>query len=265
MAEIPGPAVDEDEWSDDEFEGYVDNTDGEPQCKYIESTDVGKECDMGEIPEYSLSPGINHQCSDAVTPLEIYKMLLTDDILDQIVKQTILYADQYITSHPVLPHSRVHGWSRETFTREELQKFISLITVMGLVNLPTLEDHWVTTWPYSSQTCSKVLKRDRFTLILKFLHLNNNAHYIPKGQSGHDPLYKLRPLLDPLIGNFQAAYTLNREVSVDEAMVGFKGRLSFLQYLPRKPTKWGMKAFVLADSSNGYVYNWKLYTGKDKS
>jgi hypothetical protein len=48
-------------------------------------------------------------------------------------------------------------------------------------------------------------------------------------------------------------------------MVGFKGRLSFLQYLPRKPTKWGMKAFVLADSSNGYVYNWKLYTGKDKS
>ena len=92
-------------------------------------------------------------------------------------------------------------------------------------------------------------------------YLNNNAHNIPKGQPGHDPLYKLRPLLDPLIGNFQAAYTLNRELSVDEAMVGFKGRLSFLQYLPRKPTKWGMKAFVLADSSNGYVYNWKLYTG----
>ena len=165
MAEIPGPAVDEEEWSDDEFEGYVDNTDGEPQCKEtkdVESTaelDVGKECEVRGIPEYSQLPGINHQCSDAVTPLEIYNMLLTDDILDQIVKQTILYADQYTTSHPVLPHSRVHGWSREPFTREELQKFISLIIVMGLVNLPTLEDHWVTTWPYSSQTCSKVCKQ----------------------------------------------------------------------------------------------------------
>ena len=31
----------------------------------------------------------------------------------------------------------------------------------------------------------------------------------------------------------------------------------------KKPTKWDMKTWVLADSSNGYVYNWKLYTGKD--
>ena len=46
-------------------------------------------------------------------------------------------------------------------------------------------------------------------------------------------------------------------------MVGFKGRLAFLQYMPKKPQKWGMKAWVLADSSNRYVWNWKLYTGKD--
>ena len=45
-------------------------------------------------------------------------------------------------------------------------------------------------------------------------------------------------------------------------MIGFKGRLSFIQYLPKKPTKWGMKAFVLADSRNGYTYNWRLYTGE---
>ena len=66
------------------------------------------------------------------------------------------------------------------------------------------------------------------------------------------------------MANFRGAYTLNRELSVDEAMVGFKGRLSFIQYLPKKPTKWGMKAFVLADSSTGYVYNWRLYTGMCK-
>ena len=108
----------------------------------------------------------------------------------------------------------------------------------------------------------QVLKRDRFSLIMKFLHLSNNESYIPRGQPGHDPLHKLRPLLGPLIANFQSAYTLNRELSIDEAMVGFKGRLSFIQYLPKKPTKWGMKAYVLADSTTGYVYNWRLYTGK---
>ncbi|CAI8040221.1 PiggyBac transposable element-derived protein 4 [Geodia barretti] len=48
-------------------------------------------------------------------------------------------------------------------------------------------------------------------------------------------------------------------------MIGFKGRLVFIQYLPKKPTKWGMKAYVLADSSTGYVWAWMLYTGKDNS
>ena len=46
-------------------------------------------------------------------------------------------------------------------------------------------------------------------------------------------------------------------------MISFKGRLSWIQYMPKKPTKWDMKAWVLVDASNGYVYNWILYTGKD--
>ena len=105
------------------------------------------------------------------------------------------------------------------------------------------------------------MKRDRFSLVLKFFHVADNNSYIPKGQPGHDPLFKIRSFLEPLIANFQECYTPHRELSVDEAMVGFKGRLSFIQYLPKKPTKWGMKSYVLADSSNGYVWNWRLYTG----
>ena len=105
------------------------------------------------------------------------------------------------------------------------------------------------------------MKRDRFSLILRFLHLNDNRHYKKKGEDGHDPLFKLRPFLEPLIVQFQKSYTLSKEVCVDETMIGFKGRLSFIQYMPKKPTKWGMKAFVLADSCTGYMYNWHLYTG----
>ena len=31
-------------------------------------------------------------------------------------------------------------------------------------------------------------------------------------------------------------------------MIGTRGRLSFLQYLPKKPTKWGIKLWVCAES-----------------
>ena len=96
---------------------------------------------------------------------------------------------------------------------------------------------------------------------MKFLHLNDNTQYVSKGQPGHDPIFKLRPFLQSLLANFQQAVTLDRDLSVDEQMISFKGRLGFLQYMPKKPVKWGMKAFVLAESKTGYVYNWRLYTG----
>ena len=107
----------------------------------------------------------------------------------------------------------------------------------------------------------QVLKRDRFSLLLKFIHLNDNSGYIQKGDPGHNPLYKIHPFLDPLLANFQAAYVRGHELSLDEAMIGFKERLGFIQYLPKKPKKWRMKAFVLADSITSYTYKWRLYTG----
>ena len=127
--------------------------------------EIGGECEVGEpsqIPDYSRTAGCNHPCING-TPLDFLKMLLTDDILDKIVEQTNLYASQYISSHDLPPRSRVHGWSQEPFTREEL---IALIIIMGLVNLPALEDLWKATWPYSSQTCCKV---NRHTHSLEFV------------------------------------------------------------------------------------------------
>lgn len=103
----------------------------------------------------------------------------------------------------------------------------------------------------------------RFELLLKFLCLNDSRKQPARGQPGYDKLYKVRPLLDAVVKNFQSSYTPIENLSIDESMVGFKGRLAFLQYMPKKPQKWGMKAWVLADSSKGYIWNWKLYTGKD--
>ena len=60
-----------------------------------------------------------------------------------------------------------------------------------------------------------------------------------------DPLYKLRPFLQPLLTNFQHHYTLHREVSVDETMIGFKGRLGFLQYMPKKDYEMGTESLCV--------------------
>ena len=46
-------------------------------------------------------------------------------------------------------------------------------------------------------------------------------------------------------------------------MIKFKGRCSFKQYIPLKPIKRDYKVWVRADE-NGYVCQFKIYTGKGK-
>ena len=57
-------------------------------------------------------------------------------------------------------------------------------------------------------------------------------------------------------------YKPHSNVSIDERMVRNKGRYSFRQYIKDKPTKWGMKWWVLADSCNDYTYNFDLHLGR---
>ena len=57
-------------------------------------------------------------------------------------------------------------------------------------------------------------------------------------------------------------YLPHRDVAVDEAMIKFQGRSSLKQYMPLKPTKRGIKVWVLADSHNGYFWRFEVYTGK---
>ena len=52
-------------------------------------------------------------------------------------------------------------------------------------------------------------------------------------------------------------------MSIDEKMIKSNNRCSFKQYLPDKKAKYGIKVFELAESSSGYVSNFKIYTGKN--
>ncbi len=44
-------------------------------------------------------------------------------------------------------------------------------------------------------------------------------------------IFKVRKILDIVTFNFDMEYNLGESISVDEAMIPFKGRLSFKQYM----------------------------------
>nr|KAG5702575.1 hypothetical protein BaRGS_003735 [Batillaria attramentaria] len=71
------------------------------------------------------------------------------------------------------------------------------------------------------------IKREtnRFLAILAFLHVNDNATYVPYGQPDHDPIHKIRPFMSHLQKKFAEAYVPEQKIALDEAMCPFKGRL----------------------------------------
>ena len=101
----------------------------------------------------------------------------------------------------------------------------------------------------------------RFELLMSFFHLNDSEKQPPHGSPDFDKQFKIRPLLNKIVNSFMSIYVPHQHIIVDETMIGFKGRLAWVQYMPKKPTKWGIKAWVLADSKSGYAWNFNLYTG----
>ena len=85
---------------------------------------------------------------------------------------------------------------------------------------------------------------------------------VPRGSPGYDKLHKVRPVITALAQPFLSSYNLHREHSFDETMVGFKGRSSLKQYVPKKPTKQGIKVWCRSDSKNGCTCAFQVYTGK---
>lgn len=140
---------------------------------------------------------------------------------------------------------------------------MGMLIIMGIVVQPRLEMYWMTTHPLvTTSGITSVMPLVRFEQLFRFLHLNDSSRQLPSDDSGHDKLFKVRKLLDIVTPLFESEYVLHKEVSIDEAMIPFKGRLAFKQYMKDKPTKWGIKVFTLCEATNGYVKRLQVYTGK---
>ena len=61
---------------------------------------------------------------------------------------------------------------------------------------------------------------------------------------------------------YRSFYQPTQNVAIDERMVKPRHRSGIRQYIKDKPTKRGIKLWVLADSSNGYIIDFTVYIGR---
>ena len=141
-----------------------------------------------------------------------------------------------------------------------MKAYIGMLIMMGVLHLPHLDMYWqIDEEILSTPGLSEIMSRNRFQQIGRFLHLADNAKQVMQDVT---KLFKVRNVLNLITTQCAANYTPHQAVTVDEAMISFKSRLNFKQYMKNKPTKWGIKVFVLCDATNGYIYWMQIYAGK---
>ena len=204
------------------------------------------ECDGIRLPPDTLSP--------ETLPADFFKLFLTDDIVSTMVRETNRYAGQFMDATTLKPRSRMHDW-KETDPCE-MKKFLGLVILMGIIQKPSISSYWSTDPVIATPLINKVMSRNRFELLLKFWHFADNTTAEPG-----DRLGKLKNIVDSLLNRFQSIYYPEKQLSIDEAMVLWRGRLVFRQYIPGKRHKYGVKLYLLCESS-GYVINALVYCGK---
>jgi len=174
-------------------------------------------------------------------PLSLFQLFITPSLLDLIAKNTTAYAHYKGASD---------NWCT---TMEELQSFIAVHICMGICRYPQVAMYW--SQENRHPWISECMTRDRFKELLRYFHISH-PHDV---SSIAQPLGKIRPLLDSLASSFPSWCRPGQEMTVDEAMVGFKGRSVIKQYIPLKPTKWGYKIWCL--TSLNYLFAFEIFEG----
>ena len=191
---------------------------------------------------------------------DYFSLFVNEDLINYVVTETNRFAEQFISGDHVLRRSRVNEW-RPT-DPHEMKQFLGLLFLTGIIRKPAFYLYWSTDPLYSTPLFGAIMTRNRFQLLLKFLHFNDNTQMPAADDPSPDKLFKLRPLLDHLCEKFGEVYTPSRNISIDESLLLWKGCLAFKQYIPLKRARFGIKCFMLCEDS-GYTYRFKIYTGKD--
>lgn len=212
----------------------------------------------------TLYEGINealegYQC---FTAYDAFILFFSDEVMEKLCQWTNEKAEIFFNKNPA-KNRKTNGLSWKQVSKSDMYTFLALVLAMGLNPLPRMHDYWAQDWVRTGPPlfCAEVMSRDRFFSILKFLRFSPPAE-VDKS----NPRTRIEPFLCLLRENSQMVMRPGRHVAVDEALVLWKGRLHFRQYIKSKRARFGLKLYVLCPSDEawkGFSWNVDLYYGKD--
>lgn len=141
-------------------------------------------------------------------------------------------------------------------TPGEINKFLAINMIMGVIQYPRLPMYWQT--GYALELVQSNMSRDRFMSLRSNVHVTDTS--VPPADHTSNKLWRVQPLINKIRSTCLRLPRDHKTYSVDEQMIPFLGRCPAKQYVKNKPRPVGLKNFVLTTSS-GLVLDFEIYQG----
>lgn len=204
--------------------------------------------------------GIQNGLTHEATVSDAVSSFVDNSILDTIAYETNRYArKKELEKRKKKKKDKSHSTPWTETNRDEIKVMLALIVLMGIIQLPEIRAYWKTDSKFDLPYFKDAMPRDRFLSLLAYLHFVDNDDEEPD-----DSLRKIRPLLDAINENCQAAYVPEQDISIDESLFKFKGRLRIKTYNAQKRARFGFKVYKLCAAKGGapgYTWKFRVYDG----
>ena len=178
-------------------------------------------------------------------------------MINSICTHTNSYANEHIFEGSHQSYAKTDG-SWQDVTADEIKRLIALLIYFGLVRVGgDVEKYWSVKTLYHGLWARAIMSRNRFKALMALLHVVD-----PAAENPGDKLRKVESFIDYFKSRCLTLYQPRQNVAIDERMVKSRHRSGIRQYIKDKPNKWGIKLWVLADSSNGYTVDFDVYIGR---
>ena len=213
---------------------------------------------MKKVP-FNGKPGVNASIISG-QPIHIFEHLFTDELIEHsLLYKFVCRTEQEEKQREgkLKKTSRENSWP--PITLNDIRLYIAILIYRGLIWKPTIHKYYTKNILFSTLGVPVILPLQKFIFIEKYLHFVHNTTLTPElGRRA-----KIAPIFDYLVDKFCCNYIPESDVSIEESLLLWKGRLSWKQYIPRKRSRFGLKSFVLAEAESGYIWNSILYSGND--
>jgi len=186
--------------------------------------------------------------------VDAFLQIFSVDIFEEILRCTNVYIDS-------IKEKFQRDRDAKYVSMNELQAFLGLLILSGVKKAghTSFLELWNTDGS-GIEVFRACMSSKRFLFLLRTIRFDDVHTRTQRRET--DKLAPIRFVLDKFIDNCKNAYRLSEFVTIGEMLVPFRGRCGFIQYIPNKPAKYGLKIFALCDAKTFYTSNIEVYCGK---